>query len=843
MPLLFRKAPLVAAIAFATAAPLSYAQLLEEVIVTAQKRAQSLQDVPISVSAIQGGKIQSAGIPNMQALSDYVPNLYIAAASVNTNIYMRGVGSGNNQGFEQSVGMYIDGVYMSRGRQYRAGFMDLERIEVLRGPQGTLFGKNTVAGAINIITASPTPGDEFSGSVSAAVESNDGRLVEGFLQGSLSETFAARLGFKYREADGYMDNEFLNRTEGDLDETGIRLTTVWQPTDTLDITFKYSNTQYERIGSPSTTKNYLDPASRDELFPNRSAFANIAYALTDRFFPDFAKIGEKEFVAFKDNGYGNSGGDTLGIGINPDGTDEDYDNFMLNVDYEVMGGTLTSITGWSEYQFIDGVDVDWLPLQFIHRDDDQQFEQFSQEFRFASAGGEFFDYVVGAYFEQSTLEIDRRVTLDLGVGGLVPQLSASAVSPFLPDVPLSALGITSLMTLLTGGQNNSTQIGRNHLYEQDSDSFAVFGQGTFNLADNLRLTVGLRYTEESKEVDTNQFLSDSTTGMGTPSEDFSLLKIEAESFNAYTFDFEEKRRTDKWLPSVNLQWDVTANSMLYASYSQGFKSGGFTDADDGEPGDLEQATFPCEQGQPIEACYDPTNPNDDFEFDDEEVDAFEIGGKHTLLDGGMTLNWAAFYTQYDNLQTSIFKGISFGVTNAAQSEIKGIEVDMLWQATDRLRIGASGAWLDATYDSFEDAPCTAIQLDVDPNCGTPQGFTSNDLSGEETMFAPAYTGSITVDYEYPISNNLQWFLSGETNYRDDFEPGGDNDPIDTIDSYSKTNLRTGLRGDNWEVMAFGRNIFDKEVIVQSFDTPVLAGTHSQFVDEGRIVGVRAQYSF
>ncbi|HEY7775048.1 MAG TPA: TonB-dependent receptor plug domain-containing protein, partial [Kineobactrum sp.] len=195
MPSIFRKAPLVAAIALVTAAPLSHAQLLEEVIVTAQKRAQSLQDVPISVSAIQGSKIQSAGIPNMQALSDYVPNLYIAAASVNTNIYMRGVGSGNNQGFEQSVGMYIDGVYMGRGRQYRAGFMDLERIEVLRGPQGTLFGKNTVAGAINIITASPTPGEAASGSVSVAGESNNGRLVEGFVQGSLSDTFAARLGF------------------------------------------------------------------------------------------------------------------------------------------------------------------------------------------------------------------------------------------------------------------------------------------------------------------------------------------------------------------------------------------------------------------------------------------------------------------------------------------------------------------------------------------------------------------------------------------------------------------------------------------------------------------------
>ena len=164
----FNKAPLVAAIALATATSLSQAQMLEEVIVTAQKRAESLQDVPISVTAMQGEKMQEAGIPNMAAMADYVPNLHIANAAVNTNIYMRGVGSGNNQGFEQSVGMYVDGIYMGRGRQYRNAFMDLERVEVLRGPQGTLFGRNTVAGAINITSASPDPGEAFQGEIAAS---------------------------------------------------------------------------------------------------------------------------------------------------------------------------------------------------------------------------------------------------------------------------------------------------------------------------------------------------------------------------------------------------------------------------------------------------------------------------------------------------------------------------------------------------------------------------------------------------------------------------------------------------------------------------------------------------
>lgn len=826
MPQCFRQLPLACALSLLTAA--TQAQVLEEVIVTAQKRAESLQDVPISVSAMQGDKLQSAGIPNMQALSDHVPNLYIAAGSVNTNIYMRGVGSGNNQGFEQSVGMYIDGIYMGRGRQYRAGFIDLERVEVLRGPQGTLFGKNTVAGAINVISASPDPGGELEGEIALSAESHDGRIAEGFVQGSASDTLAMRLGFKYRETDGYMDNDFLGTTEGQVEEAGLRLTTVWQPVDELSVNFKYSTMEHDRVGSPSTTKLYLaDPAERDALFPNRSPFASIGYLLTDSFFPDFDDITRREFVAYKDNGYGNSRADGIGIGKNPDGSDEEYDTLALNIDYELPGGTLTSVTGWTAYEFVDGVDVDWLPLQFIHRDDLQEFEQFSQELRFASPGGEFFDYVVGGYYEKNDLEIDRRVTIDLNADGLVPQL----------------LGVNSLFALLTGGAYNANQLARNHYHQQDAESWALFGQGTFNLRDDLRLSIGLRYTEEEKEVVSTQFVSDDLTGIGTPTDNYFALLIEATNFNSYPFDFREKRKTDKWIPSINLQWDVTPDSMLYASFTQGFKSGGFTDADDQEPGQLAPGAFPCAPGQPIEACYDPTVPNDDFEFEDEEVDAFEVGGKHMLFQSQLMLNWAAFYTMYDNLQTSIFKGISFGVTNAAQSEIKGLEVDLLWQATDRLRLGLNGAWLDASYDEFPNAPCTAIQLDVDPACGTEFGFTSNDLAGEPTMFAPEYTASLTFDYALPLSNGMEVFSSGEVNYRDDFEPGGDNDPIDRIDSYSKTNLRLGLRGDSWEVMAYGRNIFDKEIFIQSFDTPVLAGTHSQFIDEGRILGVQFKLRF
>ncbi|MEM1111370.1 MAG: TonB-dependent receptor [Pseudomonadota bacterium] len=823
------------------------ARQLEEVIVTAQKRAQSLQDVPISVSAVQGDKLQDAGIPNMAALADYVPNLHISSVAVNTEIYMRGVGSGNNQGFEQSVGMYIDGVYMGRGRQYRAGFLDLERIEVLRGPQGTLFGRNTVAGAINVITASSRPGDELSGDVAVSLESHDGALVEGQLGGSLTDNLAARLAFKYRETDGYVDNAFLNDSEGQLEEQGGRLTLVWAPTDQLELNFKYSRMEFDRVGAPAATKLYLDPVSRDQLFPNATPFAAAAYYLTDTFYPEVVEQSTRDFVTYKDNGFGQSQADGIGIGRNPDSSDEEYDNAVLQLDYDFERVRLTSITGYSAYRYIDGVDADWLPLQFVHRDDDQEFEQFSQEIRFTSPGDEFFDYVAGLYYERSDLEFDRLVSLDTSFDGLFESVPVNFFLPGFPDeVSVGDFGFSSLAQLIAfseGGSYAGEIPGRRHFYELESESWAAFGQVTFNFSETWQLNLGLRYTEETKDVRSTQFLVDELGNQDEPNFDYWLGFIQAQFFNNYAYDYDEDRETDRWLPSANLQWYATPDSMFYLSLSQGFKSGGFTAADDGEPGGLELGSWPCIEGEPVQDCYDPTLPNEDFEFDDEEVDALEIGGKHTLLNGGMTLNWAAFYTRYDNLQTAIFNGLSFTVKNAAESEVKGVEVDLLWQATDNLRVGANAAYLDATYRDFANGPCTAIQVDVDAFCGSPQGFTSNDLSGEPTLYASDYSAALFFDYARLFGDGLEFFAGLDINYRDEFNSSGDNDPIDVLDAFTKVNLRGGIRGDWWEVMLYGRNVFDEEVLMQGFDTPAVAGSHSNFIDEGRIWGGRIKARF
>ena len=468
---------------------------LEEVIVTAQKRAESLQDVPISISTVSGEKIQDNSIVNFAALADFVPSLHIADASVNTNIYMRGIGSGNNRGFEQSVGMYLDGVYLGRGRQYRSGLMDIERVEVLRGPQGTLFGKNTVAGAINITTASPVVGDGTSGEVNVSIEENGGSIAEGFIQGG-GETFAARVALRGRETDGYVYNAFLDQDEGAIEEFGGRVTLVWEPTESFSANLKYTYMERERDGSNSATWRFLNPAERAGEVPQRTAFANTAYQIMDVFFPDFPSIVGQDFTTYKDNNYGQSKDDGIGIGLKPDSSKDELENLSLTMSWDVGNGTFTSVTGFAAYEYFDDVDVDWLPLQFIDRSDRQDFEQLSQEIRWTADIGDRFNYTLGGYIDQNELDSKGQVMIDTNFDGLFPAFLAlanglpPAAAAQMPQNLLAALTAGNALNGIPGygGGYSANQVSRNHNFTQDTDSWALFAQGSYDLTDALRLT-------------------------------------------------------------------------------------------------------------------------------------------------------------------------------------------------------------------------------------------------------------------------------------------------------------------------------------------------------------------
>ena len=567
------------------------------------------------------------------------------------------------------------------------------------------------------------------------------------------------------------------------------------------------------------------------------------------------------------------------------------------------GYSFHSVTGRNTYDYQDGIDADWLPVQFVGRADISNYEQTSQEFRIASPTDQRFSFVTGVYWSEAEQEIDRVVQVNgtLGFPDLVTAVTtqgnwngvgqSSALA--LPVKSIATPGVKAAtdlaagagfwdnMTLdaqddaleafLTGGSDEAkmalgafgienatmwTTGGRVSYYNQKTDTTAAFFQGTYELTDDLTLTAGVRYTEEEKSAIASADLTSSTTGYATPDTNPYLALLQGELFEVYQHAFDEKRSTNQVVPAANLQWAKSDTSKYYISYSEGFKSGGFNSVDDQNPNILADGTI------------QPTVPGIGFEYDDETAKSFEIGGKHVLMDGAMNLNWAYFDSTYDNQQVSTFVGLGFVVANAASSSISGIEMDMAWQATDELRLSASLAFLDGQYDNFDAAGCTAIQASallalneaapggelrsnspVTKAAGCQQQFngdgkpggSSQDISGGQ--LGTDYSGALSADYVSTLPSGTVWYAGIDVNFTDNYFMVGDLDPIDVQKGYEKVNLRMGLRGDQWDLMVFGRNVTDEITAAGAADTPLASGAHFRYMQPGQIYGARFSYSF
>lgn len=875
------------ALAIATASSGAYAAQLEEIVVTAQKRAQSLQDVPISMTAIDGKRMEDAGIRDFQDLSGFVPNLAITENAVNTIISMRGISVGANQSFEQSVGVYVDGIHYGKSRQLRTGLFDLQQVEVLRGPQGILFGKNTLAGAINVTTAEPSIGDGTSGKVALSMETDDGEMIEAHINHSPSDNLAFRFAARDRSDGGYMDNPFGNGAPSAMpttDETTWRFTTMWEPTENTSVKFTHSESDMVRVGGPGVVTTFAPEA-------NIPASNALMFGVMGTVYPTYAAgVAAGDINPFRD---GRSiGGLALSQSLGRDagiteekfeGTDTQNRDTSLKIDIELDNGySFHSVTGKNSYDYEDGMDADWLPVQFVGRSDISDFEQISQEFRIASPTDQDFSFVAGGYWSKAEQNIDRTVVVDGTLGqsaGLMKTITgggnpANGTASFLAfskaqiaGAILGGQGVTdpaaiaAWMATPTGigtvnafwgvdGMGMWNQFGRVSNWNNETETLAAFFQGTYNLTDTLSLTAGVRYTEEDKTVHAKTDLTTNTTGLATPNDGAFLAALAGATFASYAHEFDEERSTDQVIPAVNLQWEQSDTSKYYISYSEGFKSGGFNAVDDQDPNFLPDGTI------------QRTVPGLGFEYDDETASSFEIGGKHVLLDGAMNLNWAYFNSEYEDQQVSTFVGLGFVVANAASSEIQGIEMDMAWQATDNLRLGVAMAFLDGKYGSFEGAGCTAAQASallglgtltsaspVTSAMGCQQKFkgdgtasgSAQDISGGQ--LGSDYSGSVTADYVAPLANGLIAFVGADVNFTDGYFMTGDLDPIDYHNGFEKVNVRAGIRGDNWDMMIFGRNVTDKITATGAADVPLAGGAHFSYMARGAVWGGRFSYSF
>jgi outer membrane receptor protein involved in Fe transport len=728
---------------------------LEEVIVTAQKRAESLQDVPISVLALSGDRMRDAGIQRVEDLSKYVPNFQMTETTTGNQIFIRGVGSGLNRGFEQSVGMFIDGVYAGRSQQFRNPFMDIAMVEVLRGPQGTLFGKNTVAGAINIRTQEPT--DEFEAEVRATYEMEYGDPeLEGFFSGPITDNLSGRIAARYREAEGFIDNRFLDEDEPQRDEQAIRGSLMWTPTDDLELLLKAETGSFDAEGQSSQVTNA------------NGVFDFSSLGIT-QFLPDLLDPSEDGKLDF------NKAADSH----SREATDTDTDNVVLTVNWDVSDFTVTSITGYSSYSFDQLADGDVTNLRFIQQDTAQDFDQYSQEIRLASPLGEQFEYIVGAYYQYQELENTGSIDFDP-----------------------TAIGVTILPPTAVGSYSD---------FDQEAETFALFGQATYHFNDAWHLTVGLRWNNEDKEATQDYFVTDlfGKTPTSNP-----VNKVIAETVQgSVDHYYDEDRSRSNTSPSVTLTWDYDDDTMLYARYAKGFKSGGFNEAE--VTGDLDR-----------------------FLFDDEEADSLEIGSKLTLLDGAATLNTALFYTEYTDRQVSAFEDVSFVVGNAAESTSQGLEMDGRWRVTEHLSLSASLAYLDSEFDDFKNASCQAEDAAVDPGC-------TQDLSGETTQYAPEWSGSLGIRYARPITDSLEFIGQADANYTDEYYHAQDLDPEEVTDSYTEYNARLAVAqmDGRWEVALIGKNLTDETTNIYGNDIPSFTGAHFSFVAPPRTVAIQGILRF
>ncbi len=408
---------------------------LEEVVVTAQKRSQSLTDVPVSVTALSGDRLADAGIENLSDLSEYAPNFKLVDSGFIPNIYMRGVGSGSNQGFELSVGIFADGVHLGRPHQTRSAFMDLERVEVLRGPQSILFGKNAIAGALSLISAKP--GEEFEFDLSALTgrSDDDKQEITGAVSVPVTDSFGFRLAGRVREEEGYMYNEVLERDEPAVDEDAWRLTLAYAPNDALDSSLKLEKSTRKQTGRTyeMTRDSALTRCSGEDTEMNRRRAADA---------PEEGKI------------------DTF--------------NATLNIDWHLEAGTLTSVTSKTGYDSADLFDADSSSFDTLYIFGTEDYDQFSQELRFTSPSGGFVEYIAGVFYQQNDLHFYEEGPLKVRTGGVQPT------------------GICALDTQVVV----DTFIDRD--FYVDTEAWSAFFQFTLNWTPTLRTTFGLRKVEEEK---------------------------------------------------------------------------------------------------------------------------------------------------------------------------------------------------------------------------------------------------------------------------------------------------------------------------------------------------------
>lgn len=802
---------------------------IDTIIVTAQKREQSLQDVPIVVTAVSEQLLRDTGVKDIKDLTLLTPGLLVTSTSNEsvTTARIRGIGTvGDNAGLESSVGVVVDGVYRPRNGVGFGDLGELERIEVLKGPQGTLFGKNTSAGVINVVTKRPS----FDFGADVELTAGDYGVMDGAasINGPLSDKIAGRLYIASRERDGLLDvvrgpGPRTDDEDNDRKFKTARGQLLFQPSEALDIRLTADYTDRDEnccaapqvvltpntgvlqvltlVGGPNSFRNPADPFDR-VAYSNRSTKQDV---------------------------------------------EEKGASMEINWDMAGLGGaTLTSITAWRDWETINGQDADFTTADILYREPNgnfgNQFKQLSQELRLAGES-EKLSWLVGLFYADEDLDSRDQLIIGTQFQQYFNGLSGGQLAGLPP-------------TAYPGGQ------GTRDVYDQESKSWALFTNNSIRFTEQLELTLGLRYTDESKDLDSqyrnqhnglgcsilrgNPDFVAAALGAGGPelaARVQTLFGIGCSVTYAdpifANVDTSQSIDEQEWTGTAKLAYRFNDDVMSYVSYAKGYKAGGFNLYRE------RNGIFFLTPGQTLTIPGVGTlvgpSVDTDTSFDKETVDSYELGVKTQWADNSLLVNGAVFYQDYSDFQLNTFTGLQFIVTSLPQVVSKGVDIDFVWYTpAEQLSFQGGVTYADTTIEDF----------------GPPANlaFFRPERKDDQLSFAPEWSASLSATYEQPVGNNLLIRGNIGARYTSEYNTGSNLDPRKIQDAMTLVNARVGFGADDekWMVELWALNVTDEEYYQVLFDATLQGSstapgasqsTLNGFLGAPRTYGVTARFKF
>jgi len=838
-----------------------------EIVVTATRRNETVQEVPIAITAIGPELLENAGVDNIRDLEQLAPSIQSStgqSSATGTTIYIRGITTGgDNPGFEPAVGVFIDGVFRARAGVAISELPELERVEVLRGPQGTLFGRNTSAGALSVYTAQPA--FELGGYVEGTYGNYDAYGVKGAITGPVSQSLALRLDGGYRKRDGYLKDANSDRAINDIDRWNLRGQALL---DTGDVTFRligdYYETDEQCCGAVSVVRGSLGP-----VIQGIAAAQGLTGLYTGPASDRTQAMSPNRDYAERVRDWGISG--------------------ELNWDFG--GAKLTSITAYRDWRVLRNQDIDFSGVDRAYREGYRSaLKDFTQELRLqGSAFGGVLDWLVGGFYLNESNDLTDTVhfgndgnryvdSIFAGLGGAqfygsfnvptLPQLGAALMGgpplpagtvPLLgqlvylqnPMIPVPGVGNVPLQTLaamnpqlmgmltapLTGvapGQGNN-----NDLFSVDTEAFALFTHNIVNVTDKLSITLGARWNHERKELQAT--IANNTGSCGLFEQlragnqaaqiyagilqnlglfnNFYLLSCNPAVNTEFNGSYSDRFSDDEITGTAKLAYKFSDRLLAYASFDHGYKSGGYN---------LDQATFDS-------VLLGGNGPQgSDLRFGAETVDAYEIGFKASPT-RAFTFNLAAFYQNFYDLQSLVFAGNNFVVQNVPKSVSKGVELESVIRPARDLTIQLGYSYISAKYADSND-------------------FTGTPLAGQEgKQFnnQPEHTVAIATTWTPRITSAIEGLVHVDMRYNSEVNiPSSEPNPVTGRTAifnqgYALVNARIGLGSADGRIKGefFVENLTNQYYHITGFAVPEQTGNFAGYPGYPRFYGVRARFGF